>query len=293
MYIAHTHMPLMTYTMVICCSDVDFIEDADLSGLQTMLHRPLVALDFETTGKHYWSARACQVGMVKLLPDGDIEVYVENINPQVSIPPDAFSIHGITDAQVSDLNSAEAAEIVDAVMLVMINLLHVYARTAHVCVHVRDNSRQCLVSVGPRGIPQLVTHRQSATARVTLMYLSPLSGCINALSIQLACAAACFEMHSLVHLCTFTKGGIAGTRTVLTLPTVFLPTYSLNTCRALCCFHPAGAGPAHLRTLCPCHSRRLPARLRRVRLQRRRLRHTAAGCRAWEAGRRRRPAFEV
>ena len=66
------------------------------------LDRPLVWLDYETTGKRPATARVVQFGMEKCLPDGTERAFGTLINPTIPIPPGATRTHGITDEQVKD-----------------------------------------------------------------------------------------------------------------------------------------------------------------------------------------------
>jgi DNA polymerase-3 subunit epsilon len=65
------------------------------------LTRPLASLDLETTGTDPATSRVVEVGIVKRFPDGGEHVRSWRINPGVPIPPDASTIHGITDADVA------------------------------------------------------------------------------------------------------------------------------------------------------------------------------------------------
>jgi DNA polymerase-3 subunit epsilon len=66
------------------------------------LERPLVWLDYETTGKRPATARVVQFGMIKMVPDGTEREVGMLINPTIPIPPSATATHGITDEMVKD-----------------------------------------------------------------------------------------------------------------------------------------------------------------------------------------------
>src|ERR1700683_2436033 len=66
------------------------------------LVKPLVVLDLETTGVWIEKDRIIEVGMVKLLPDGQQEIYHSRVNPCMPIPPVVTELTGITDADVKE-----------------------------------------------------------------------------------------------------------------------------------------------------------------------------------------------
>lgn len=67
-----------------------------------VLDRPLVFLDFETTGVSPFADRIVELSMIKVYPDDSRVAMTRRVNPGVLIPPDASRIHGITDAAVAD-----------------------------------------------------------------------------------------------------------------------------------------------------------------------------------------------
>lgn len=69
------------------------------------LKRPLVFLDFETTGLSIEEARIIEIALLKLHPQGMEEEFHTRVNPGIPIPPDTTLIHGITDADVRDAPS--------------------------------------------------------------------------------------------------------------------------------------------------------------------------------------------
>ena len=73
------------------------------SAMLLKLHRPLVFFDLETTGLDPEHDRVVEVGLVKLLPDGQRERMVERVDPGIDIPESASNIHGIHTQDVRGL----------------------------------------------------------------------------------------------------------------------------------------------------------------------------------------------
>lgn len=67
---------------------------------ELQLTRPVVFLDFETTGIDVTCDRIIEVAMLKLHPDGRREEYYTLVNPGIPIPPETTKIHGISDEKV-------------------------------------------------------------------------------------------------------------------------------------------------------------------------------------------------
>lgn len=82
--------------------------------MQLVLQRPLAFFDLETTGTRIGRDRIVQIGIVRLLPNGERERYQTLVNPGVPIPAEATAIHHITDADVAD---APALEVVASTVL--------------------------------------------------------------------------------------------------------------------------------------------------------------------------------
>lgn len=66
-----------------------------------VLSRPLVFIDFETTGVNPVSDRIVELSLIKAHPDGRREVLTRRVNPEMPIPPESSLVHGITDADVA------------------------------------------------------------------------------------------------------------------------------------------------------------------------------------------------
>lgn len=66
------------------------------------LQRPLVFFDLETTGLDIERDRIVELGLIKLLPDGERQTRARRIHPGMPIPPEATAVHHISDADVAD-----------------------------------------------------------------------------------------------------------------------------------------------------------------------------------------------
>ena len=71
------------------------------------LKRPLAFFDLETTGTDVAKDRIVEICIIKMLPDGNRETYLERLNPTIPIPPSSSAIHGITDDDVRHCASFE------------------------------------------------------------------------------------------------------------------------------------------------------------------------------------------
>ena len=76
--------------------------------MKLKLQRPLVVLDFETTGPHPSIDRIVQAAFLKLRPDGSRTSWSTLVQPGCPIPQDATDVHGITDEDVRDAPRFEA-----------------------------------------------------------------------------------------------------------------------------------------------------------------------------------------
>ena len=61
------------------------------------LKRPIIFFDLETTGVDTAKDRIVEISMAKIMPDGEEIVKTRKLNPEMHIPEEATSIHGITD----------------------------------------------------------------------------------------------------------------------------------------------------------------------------------------------------
>ena len=66
------------------------------------LTRPLAFIDLETTGINLGSDRIIEIGMIKILPDGNQSAKRKLLNPEMAIPQASADIHGITNEMVKD-----------------------------------------------------------------------------------------------------------------------------------------------------------------------------------------------
>ncbi|HEY4150372.1 MAG TPA: 3'-5' exonuclease [Chitinophagaceae bacterium] len=66
------------------------------------LTKPLAIIDLETTGVNLGSDRIVEIGMVKILPDGNKSVKRRLVNPEMPIPAATTELHGISDEMVKD-----------------------------------------------------------------------------------------------------------------------------------------------------------------------------------------------
>lgn len=66
------------------------------------LERPLVVFDLETTGTNTAKDRIVDISLVTRFPDGQALTWASLVNPEISIPPEASAVHGITDEQVKE-----------------------------------------------------------------------------------------------------------------------------------------------------------------------------------------------
>lgn len=66
------------------------------------LKRPMVFFDLETTGVDTSKDRIVEISMIKIMPDGEEITKTRRLNPEMHIPEEATSVHGITDEDVKD-----------------------------------------------------------------------------------------------------------------------------------------------------------------------------------------------
>ncbi|NND94392.1 MAG: 3'-5' exonuclease [Flavobacteriales bacterium] len=75
--------------------------------MKLKLERPLAFFDLETTGTDVAKDRIVEICIIKAMPDGNREKYLERLNPTIPIPASSSAIHGIMDADVRHCPSFE------------------------------------------------------------------------------------------------------------------------------------------------------------------------------------------
>ncbi|MGP1514968.1 MAG: exonuclease domain-containing protein [Bacteroidales bacterium] len=68
--------------------------------MELNLQKPIVFLDIETTGLNIGKDRIIQIGMIKLLPNGEERIYNQLVNPKIHIPDSITRLTGISDSDV-------------------------------------------------------------------------------------------------------------------------------------------------------------------------------------------------
>jgi DNA polymerase-3 subunit epsilon len=91
--------------------------------------RPLAFVDLETTGSIIGLDRIVEVGVLKVMPDGDELEFEARLNPEMGITSEATQKHGITDADVQnaptfDIVAGQLTEFLYASDLAGYNLLN-------------------------------------------------------------------------------------------------------------------------------------------------------------------------
>lgn len=66
------------------------------------LKKPIVFLDIESTGVSVAKDRIVEIALMKLLPDGNKDIKILRVNPEMPIPEEAKAVHGISDKDVAD-----------------------------------------------------------------------------------------------------------------------------------------------------------------------------------------------
>ena len=67
------------------------------------LEKPIAFIDVETTGTNPNSDRVVELSILRIQPDGKEEYKSHRVNPGMPIPAEATTVHGITDADVTNL----------------------------------------------------------------------------------------------------------------------------------------------------------------------------------------------
>lgn len=70
--------------------------------MQLKLKTPICFFDLETTGTNISRDRIIEIGMVKMMPNGEVIRKASLINPTIPIPAETSAIHGIFDKDVAD-----------------------------------------------------------------------------------------------------------------------------------------------------------------------------------------------
>ncbi len=68
--------------------------------MEIKLDKPLAFFDLETTGTDVAKDRIVEICIIKMMPDGSRDTYLERLNPTVPIPKTASDIHGISNDDV-------------------------------------------------------------------------------------------------------------------------------------------------------------------------------------------------
>lgn len=66
------------------------------------LTKPIVFFDLETTGTNIIKDRIVEIGMLKVLPEGQEEIYTQRINPQIPVSAEAQSVHGLSNEDLKN-----------------------------------------------------------------------------------------------------------------------------------------------------------------------------------------------
>lgn len=66
------------------------------------LHRPIAVIDLETTGTSVQQDRIVEVGILKIMPDGEMLRLRKRVKPGIRIPREAINVHGIRNEDVAD-----------------------------------------------------------------------------------------------------------------------------------------------------------------------------------------------
>ena len=66
------------------------------------LNKPLAVFDLETTGTDIVEDQIVEISIVKILPNGEQEVFTRKVKPTIPIPLETSMIHGIYPDDVAD-----------------------------------------------------------------------------------------------------------------------------------------------------------------------------------------------
>jgi DNA polymerase III subunit epsilon len=70
--------------------------------MQLKLKSPLAIFDLETTGTNVCTDRIVEISIVKVSPDGEMQVKTTKVNPTIPIPLESSLIHGIYEEDIKD-----------------------------------------------------------------------------------------------------------------------------------------------------------------------------------------------
>lgn len=71
--------------------------------MELKLKKPLAFFDLETTGVNIAADKIVEIAILKVMPNGEEQVYEKRINPGMAIPLASSMFHGIYDEDVKDL----------------------------------------------------------------------------------------------------------------------------------------------------------------------------------------------
>ncbi len=66
------------------------------------LRNPIAFFDLETTGVSVTQDRIVEVAVIKASPNGEHTIFQKRVNPEIPIPTEASSVHGIYDKDIQD-----------------------------------------------------------------------------------------------------------------------------------------------------------------------------------------------
>ena len=70
--------------------------------MKLKLSKPIAFFDLETTGVDVAKDRIVEIAVLKIQPNGQKDMKIRRINPEMPIPKEASDIHGITNEDVAD-----------------------------------------------------------------------------------------------------------------------------------------------------------------------------------------------
>jgi len=70
--------------------------------MELSINKPIAFIDLETTGINVASDRIVEISIIKINPDGEMEILTKRVNPTVPIPAETTAIHGISDKDIKD-----------------------------------------------------------------------------------------------------------------------------------------------------------------------------------------------